>query len=162
MLTNNNNNFKHIYIFGNKHIGFMGHTYNKTDAEEIMKNRKHLKMFKIKNDDYCKQNISMNTEFVKMFDKVFMTADEEEYFIESFVQYQMDVIYFIDILVNNIKYFKLNDKEKPIIDYLLAFLEDYKEYIEKGQYLDETCERYDEMFDTESAQKWFIENVLDK
>lgn len=162
MISNNIPKFKNIYIFGNKHVGFLGHTYSKTDAKEIMENRKHLKMFKIKNDDYCKQHLSINTEFVKIFDKVFMTANEEEFFIESFIQYQSDVIYYIDILFNNIKYFKFDNKEKHIIDNLLSFLEGYKNYINEGQYLDEDGEIYDAMFDTESAQKWFIENILDK
>ena len=157
-----NNNFKKVYIFGNERIGFHGHTYYKEYADKISKNRKNLDMVKVKNNDYFKENLSVNTEFLKLDENIFMTADEEEYFIESFNQFTLDVIVYINDLLEEIKYFKFNKTEENYIHYLLRYLLDYKEYILHGQYeVDDEDEEHEEPFDTVAAMKWFVKNVLD-
>ena len=161
-MVNKNNDPKNVYIFGNNTIGFHGHTYSKEIAKHVSNTRKSLKMVKIKNDEYCRNNLSVNTEFFEVTnDGKFVTADEEQYFLESFNQFQLDVIYYIDIIFNNIKYFKFDEKEKYIVNSLLIFLLDYKDFIMNGQFEDEGIDIYDKLFNTDSAMNWFIENVLD-
>lgn len=156
---------KHVYIIGNENIGFLGHTYDKDMAKSIVNKRKRLEYRKIKNDEWCKENLSVNTEFMEIYENAFVTASEQEYFFESFNQFQLDVIYYIDRLIKNIKYIRLTDKEKDKVGPLLYFLAEYKYFILEGQY-DEDLEEcvdsdLDSRFNNEAALKWFIKNSLD-
>lgn len=154
---------KHVYIFGNELLGFHGHSYDKEQARQIIKYRKGLKKFKIKNDEYCKNNLSVNTEFLSMGEDIHITADEEEYFLQAFDEFKQECArYYIDKLIDLLKHFKFNDKEKYAIKYLIDYLCDFQDYIIRGQYEDDAdSELYYEMFDTEVAMRWFIKNVLD-
>ena len=98
---------KHVYIFGNELLGFHGHSYDKEQARQIMKYRKGLKKFKIKNDEYCKNNLSVNTEFLSMGEDIHITADEEEYFLQAFDEFKQECArYYIDKLIDLLKHFK--------------------------------------------------------
>ena len=151
---------KHVYIFGNKTLGFHGHTYDKEDVDKILEARKHLKVKKIKNDDYCKSVLSVNTEFIHYYEGTCVTCDEEEYFLESLQQFQKDVLKQIDVLVENAKLFKLNDEEKHLMKFLITYLLDYQDYMLRGQYEDDG-EAYESLFNNNEAMKWFVANVLD-
>lgn len=151
---------KHVYIFGNKSIGFHGHSYDKADAKNIKKTRKGLHMVKIDNDTACQENLSVNTEFLKLYGDIYVTAEEEEYFIESFQQFQDDSIRHAKQMLNHIQFIKFTSKEQRAIDYLVSFLNGYIEFMEHGRYEDENYEWYDNMFDHEAALRWFVENVL--
>lgn len=151
---------KHVYIFGNNSLGFHGHTYYKPDVKKILKARKHLKVKKIKNDDYCKSVLSVNTEFIDYYENTYVTCDEEEYFLEAFDQFKRDVLNHIDTLVENIVYFKLNEEERQFVKYLIDYLLDYQDYMLNGQYCDDG-ETYENMFNNSEAMRWFVANVLD-
>ena len=151
---------KHVYIVGNKHIGFHGHTHDKEIAKAIEKSRDNFEVIKIKNDQYCKDNLSVNTEFMALYDEVLMTAEEEEYFIESFSTFQVDIVYRMKELIKYLDFFKFNDDERNQAIYFIKFLLRCIECIEN----EERYEEYEdgEIFDNEKAMKWFITNVLDK
>jgi len=151
---------KHVYIFGNKSLGFHGHTYYKDEAKKILKARKGLKVKKIKNDKYCKAVLSVNTEFINYYEGTYVTCDEEEYFLESFQQFQQDVLKQIDTLIDNIKFFKLTEEEKYLMKYLIDYLLDYQDYMLRGQYED-GGEAYESLFNNSEAMRWFVANVLD-
>lgn len=156
---------KHVYIFGNKHQGFIGYTFYKDLAKSILENRKHLKMFKIKNDKRCRRRLTVNNEYIQLFDDVFMTCDEEQYYLESFDQFKLDSMTYIDILYENINKFRFTDEEKHYIKYLMGFLIYYKNYV-KGMLYEYNDDYYDEfddsMFNNHAAAKWFVKEVLDK
>ena len=151
---------KYVYIFGNDTLGFHGHTYDKDDVKKILKNRKHLKVKKIKNDNYCKAVLSVNTEFIDQYRPSYITCDEEEFFIEAFTQFKQDILKHIDTLVETIKFIKFNDDEKQLINFLITYLLDYQEYMLNGQYED-GGELYETLFNNTEAMKWFVANVLD-
>ena len=154
-----NKDSKHVYIFGNKSIGFLGFTYDKEEYKRISENRKQLDSVKVKNSKFYKENLSINNEFVEVAKDTFMTADEENYFLESFSQFQLDVVRDIDTLCENIKYFNLSSKEKYIVSYLLKYLLDYKQFILHDKY-EEDYDEYD-YFDIDVAAKYFVEHVLE-
>lgn len=154
---------KYVYIFGNDKVGFHGHSYDKDDAKNIEKSRKGLKMVKVKNDKHCKETLSINTEFLSCYGDIYVTANEEEFFIESFQQFQDDSIHTIDRLIEQLRYLRFNKKEKQLIEYFVSYLLDYQDFMVRGRYEDideDEYEKYDALFNDEAALRWFVENVL--
>mgnify|MGYP003306381307 CR=1 FL=1 len=152
---------KHVYIFGNNFVGFHGFTYDKNTANLIKKTRKRFKCHKIKNDERCQNHLSINEEFIILYDNIVMTATEEEFYIESFDQYKIDSIRIIRDFIENIKCFRWSKEEKEYINFLINYLKDFSDYMSNDQYEDD---EYDDrlIFDVEESMRWFIANVLDK
>jgi len=149
---------KNIYIFGNDQIGFLGFTDKKEYAKKILKVRSGLERFKIKYDDHCKDNLSINNEFIEVADNVFMTANEEEYYLESFSSFQQDVSMSCERLIEYSKIFRWKDDELEYINNLINYINDYIYYLMIGQYSEE--DEDDGIFDTDKTLEYFMKYAL--
>lgn len=149
---------KYIYIFGNSNAGFVGYVSSKEMAKKIKKYRTDLECHKIKYDSRCEDILSINDRIFELSENCFMSSNEEEYYCNSLAQFKIDTSCYINNLNRYYKYFRWSKDEKIIINNLIAFINDYVDYLRMAESDDELDE--DTLFDNDKSIRYFIKYVI--
>lgn len=155
----------YIYLIGSENQGYAGFTTEKKLAKEFIKNRPSFKYVKLKKDsDEIKR---LNNSFSSSHDEIvsnaygrkyLMFSYEEEYFLDSFMDYlTSDIPSTIKSLMSAIYILKFDEDEKPFVNVLIRILESYIFDIEHGL-IDEGIDHY---FDFDVAADLFVKNHLE-
>lgn len=145
---------KHVYLIGNDIVGFHSHSFDKDQVKAFCKQRKnHYHVKKVKFTKKLKENLSVNTELCTLDGIHILSAIEEDYFLESWGQWQDDIrLHFIDEFLKYDKCIKYDKDEKKDNKELHKFLKGYISYM---QYV------YDNDIDFDEHKFYNYHNVLE-
>jgi len=151
-------NIKFIYLLGNDKIGFHSHTHDKEIAKKFAKQRDGV--YKIKKVKYTKklyETLSCNTELVTHDGENYMSAIEEEYYFDSFAQWESDILHYIKYFLKYDKYIKYTKSEKKRMKELHNFLKHYIKY--RNDVYDNGYDIETPLYNTEVTTKWYIDHI---
>lgn len=155
---------KYIYLIGNKKQGYMGFTMEKSLAKEFVKGRPNFHYVKVNanSEEFKRIDINSMTSHDEVVsnaygNKYLMFSYEEEFFIESFMDFVTgDIPLIIEDFIYAMGILKFDDDEKPPINTLIRILQTYLFDLEHGL-LDDGTDHY---FDYDKAADYFVENNL--
>lgn len=149
------------YLIG-KGNSLYAFSYGKYDAERICFQRKGYRYKKLKDKDADEliENSSLSEIVQVVGTNVLMSMDEENYFLESFGQYQSDVVCWFDKILERLKFIKYTNEDAEYIAPVIKEMHEYVVGMKTGTLFESEDSTGMEYWDYEEAAKWFLKNVI--
>ena len=150
------------YLIGSKKNGnLIAYSDDKKIAKEFIDTYKGYSYVTLDMDD-IEENIKPPWELELIYlgnsRGDIITNDDELFLYEAFKQYRQELSYcYLSSLIEDIKYLKFSDNEKPFIEYLVDFLTDFCE--------SETTGAYDEIdifdiYNYDRVISYFVDDII--